>query len=78
MGTWGQPDWVNESNMAEWLQTPEFVSDNAYVSFFTVRGRLFASGETYHIWEIDPITLKGRQGRVSGNFKLGYFCSRTP
>ena len=62
MGTWGQPEWVNETNMPDWLQTPEFVSDNAYVSFFAVRGRLFASGETYHIWEVDPITLKGKRG----------------
>ena len=61
MGTWGQPDWVNDTNMAEWFQTPEFVSDNAYVSFFSIRGRLFASGETYHIWEVDPITLKGKR-----------------
>lgn len=72
MGTWGQPEWVNETNMADWLQTPEFVSDNAYVSFFAVRGRLFASGETYHIWEVDPITLKGKRG-----INMGELLSRT-
>ena len=69
MGTWGEPEWVTNCEdmtedgtnpcMLEWMTSPDFVSDNAYVSFFIAGGRLFASGETYHIWEIDPITGHG-------------------
>ena len=69
MGTWGEPEWVTNCDdmtedgtnpcMLEWMTSPDFVSDNAYVSFFIAGGRLFASGETYHIWEIDPITGHG-------------------
>ena len=60
VGTWGQPDWVETNdNLTVWLQHEDFVSDNTYVSFFAIGGRLFASGETYYIWEVDPITAKG-------------------
>ena len=66
MGTWGNPEYANVENdptsekLAEWISTdPDFASDNAYVSFFTIGGGLYASGETYFIWKIDPTTLKG-------------------
>jgi len=59
LGTWGEPEFESPDERVEWMQSPDFVSDNAYVSFFSIDGRLFASGETYHIWEVDPITLKG-------------------
>ena len=66
LGTWGNPiecdaenDPSNE-NLANWISNdPDFVSDNNYVSFFTIGGALFASGETYFIWQLDPLTLKG-------------------
>jgi len=64
LGTWGNPEECNpendpdNSNLGNWLSNdPEFVSDNAYVSFFSVGGALYASGETYFLQQIDPVSL---------------------
>ena len=66
MGTWGNPEYADfevdpqSEKLGEWISTdPDFVSDNNYVSYFTIGGGLYASGETYFIWKIDPVTLKG-------------------
>jgi beta,beta-carotene 9',10'-dioxygenase len=66
MSTWGNPadcDAENDpdnSKLIEFLtEDPDFVSDNNYVSYWAVGGGLYASGETYFVWQIDPITLKG-------------------
>jgi len=66
VGTWGNPKYCDAENdptneqLLDWLATDtDFVSDNAYVSFFALGGAMYVSGETYWIWRVDPVTLKG-------------------